>query len=400
MTLVPIVLLVLGFPIFVILLATSAIVDRHLLLDPADRAAPGDVRDARQLGAAGGAVLHLRRRDHGAGGISRRLVDWTKSLLGAHQGEPADHDGRRPAWCSGRSPGPPRRPWRRSAASPSSRWSMPATTVALRHRTAHGVRPDRQHDPAVDRDDPLCRRGRAVAGAHLHGRLRAGLAVCARLRGLRPGEIVGQRHRSAGAVPAGGASAARRSTRRGRSACRSSSWAASIPGCSRRPRPAASPASTPFWWRCLFYREVGLIRLLQLARRAAYVTSQIMMIVASAGVFSWLSHHQRRRPVDHRRLRRARSAALDAAAHHQRVSAARRLLHRSRRSAILLLTPILLPIVKAAGIDLDPFRHRHDRQSEHRMLHAAVRHQYFRGASGVQAAGLGHLSAASRRSSW
>ena len=42
-----------------------------------------------------------------------------------------------------------------------------------------------------------------------------------------------------------GASAARRSTRRGRSACRSSSWAASIPECSRRPRPAASPASTP-----------------------------------------------------------------------------------------------------------------------------------------------------------
>ena len=57
--------------------------DRHLLLDPADRAASGHVRIARQLGAAGGSVLYFCRRDHGAGGISAPPGRWTKSLFGS-----------------------------------------------------------------------------------------------------------------------------------------------------------------------------------------------------------------------------------------------------------------------------------------------------------------------------
>jgi hypothetical protein len=61
MTLVPIVLLFLGFPIFVDSAGDRRHRDHPLLLDPAHRAAPGDVRVARQRRPAGGPILYFRR---------------------------------------------------------------------------------------------------------------------------------------------------------------------------------------------------------------------------------------------------------------------------------------------------------------------------------------------------
>jgi C4-dicarboxylate transporter DctM subunit len=102
------------------------------------------------------------------------------------------------------------------------------------------------------------------------------------------------------------------------------------------------------------HRDVGVTQLLDLARRSAYVTSQLMVIVASAGVFSWLLTTSGAAP----RLADV-FAALD-------LSSAMLLffinvflllvgIFFDPAPAILLLTPILLPIVKAAGIDLIHF---------------------------------------------
>ena len=102
------------------------------------------------------------------------------------------------------------------------------------------------------------------------------------------------------------------------------------------------------------HRDVGVAQLLDLARRSAYVTSQLMVIVASAGVFSWLLTTSGAAP----RLADV-FAALD-------LSSAMLLffinvflllvgIFFDPAPAILLLTPILLPIVKAAGIDLIHF---------------------------------------------
>ena len=102
------------------------------------------------------------------------------------------------------------------------------------------------------------------------------------------------------------------------------------------------------------HRDVGVTQLLDLARRSAYVTSQLMVIVASAGIFSWLLTTSGAAP----RLADV-FAALD-------LSSAMLLfivnvflllvgIFFDPAPAILLLTPILLPVVKAAGIDLIHF---------------------------------------------
>lgn len=102
------------------------------------------------------------------------------------------------------------------------------------------------------------------------------------------------------------------------------------------------------------HRDVGVTQLLDLARRSAYVTSQLMVIVASAGVFSWLLTTSGAAP----KLAEV-FAALD-------LSSAMLLfiinvflllvgIFFDPAPAILLLTPILLPVVKAAGIDLVHF---------------------------------------------
>ncbi len=87
-----------------------------------------------------------------------------------------------------------------------------------------------------------------------------------------------------------------------------------------------------------------------LSRRAAYVTSQIMIIVASAGVFSWLLTTSGVGPSI-----TAFFALLDWPPWLLLLLINVFLLivgcFIDTASAILLLTPILVPIIKAAGID-------------------------------------------------
>ncbi|MGZ3309820.1 MAG: TRAP transporter large permease [Xanthobacteraceae bacterium] len=102
------------------------------------------------------------------------------------------------------------------------------------------------------------------------------------------------------------------------------------------------------------HRDVGVTELLDLARRSAYVTSQLMVIVASAGVFSWLLTTSGAAP----RLTDVFSA-LDLSSSMLLFIINVFLLlvgiFFDPAPAILLLTPILLPVVKAAGIDLIHF---------------------------------------------
>ena len=104
----------------------------------------------------------------------------------------------------------------------------------------------------------------------------------------------------------------------------------------------------------LVYREVGFSAFVQLTRRAAYVTAQIMLIVASAGVFSWLLTTSGVGPSI-----TAFFALLDWPPWVLLLIVNLLLLvvgcFIDTASAILLLTPILVPIVKAAGVDLVHF---------------------------------------------
>jgi C4-dicarboxylate transporter DctM subunit len=100
----------------------------------------------------------------------------------------------------------------------------------------------------------------------------------------------------------------------------------------------------------LVYREADLSAFVQLTRRAAFITSQIMIIVASAGVFSWLLTTSGVGPSI-----TAFFAILDWPPWVLLLIINAFLLivgcFIDTASAILLLTPILLPIVKAAGVD-------------------------------------------------
>ena len=100
----------------------------------------------------------------------------------------------------------------------------------------------------------------------------------------------------------------------------------------------------------LIHRDVSLPQLLELARRAAYITSQLMVIVAAAGVFSWLLTTSGVSPMLDRSL-----AALNLPPWLLLLLINVLLLivgiFFDPAPAILLLTPLLLPIVKTAGID-------------------------------------------------
>ncbi len=91
--------------------------------------------------------------------------------------------------------------------------------------------------------------------------------------------------------------------------------------------------------------------LIQLTRRAAYITSQIMIIVASAGVFSWLLTTSGVGPSITPRSSRPSTCRRWTLLLIINVFLLIVGCFIDTASAILLLTPILVPIVKAAGID-------------------------------------------------
>ena len=191
----PIALLVLGFPFFLVLLSTAtlAIVAVH------QRAA--DRRSRRSCSAAIGnfALLavpffifagELMAR----GGMARRLVAVVMALFGGFRGSDADHHGGRGDALRRdlRLDRGDRRGARPDVLSAASQGRLQREILGRHH---HLHRLHRQHHPAVDRDDPVLRGRRGVgdqavrrrhhAGADA-GRADVGLSVFLRARRRHP----------------------------------------------------------------------------------------------------------------------------------------------------------------------------------------------------------------------
>ena len=138
------------------------------------------------------------------------------------------------------------------------------------------------------------------------------------------------------------------------------------------------------------HREIGWGEFWDVSVNSMYLTAQIFLIVAVAGVFSWLLTTSG-----------VATGAVGYIAHLQ-LSPWMVLLTINvfllivgcfidTASAILVLTPLLLPMALAIGVDPDPFRHHRRDQPEHRHVHAAVRHQHLRGAIDLRRAAAQHL---------
>ena len=139
------------------------------------------------------------------------------------------------------------------------------------------------------------------------------------------------------------------------------------------------------------HREVGLRELWRIIQSAVFLISQILMIVTAAGLYSWLLTTSGMPQAHHRRDQRAAHAGLGAAAVDQRHPADHGQLPRAAGG-----DPDPHAAAAAAGAGgrrrPDPLRHHHGGQSEHRHVHAAVRAQPVRLAGGVPDAARQHLS--------
>ena len=139
------------------------------------------------------------------------------------------------------------------------------------------------------------------------------------------------------------------------------------------------------------FRELGWRDIVEAAAATVLFTGQILIIVACAGVFAWLLTVNQV------------PATMTAWLQSLNVSAWMLLLainilllvvgcFLDPLSAILLLSPLLVPMVKAVGIDTGAFRHRGDGQSGDRPVPSAVRHQHLRRAVGARAQARDDLS--------
>ena len=162
MTLLPAALLLAGFPIYITLLATCAVVIVFFYSIPGDRAAPDHVRLAGQFRAFGGAVLHIGRRDHGHGRHFAPPGRLVAIAVRRHARQPADHHHLH-LRCVRLDFRLVRRNCRLGRPDHLQADDRRRLRPQIRDRPADGIRPDRQHDPAVDRDDPV-RRGRGAIG--------------------------------------------------------------------------------------------------------------------------------------------------------------------------------------------------------------------------------------------
>ena len=177
-----------------------------------------------------------------------------------------------------------------------------------------------------------------------------GLLIAAHARRLRdvacpPREFRHRRSRSTA-----GTFCARRFAGSGRSARRSSFSAAFMAACSRRPRPRRSPASTPSLVTRFVFRELSWRDILEAAAATTRFTAQILIIVACAGVFSWLLTVNQ---VPAALVNWLQALGVGQWTFLLMVNVLLLLVgcFLDPLSAILLLTPLLIPVVKALGID-------------------------------------------------
>ena len=139
------------------------------------------------------------------------------------------------------------------------------------------------------------------------------------------------------------------------------------------------------------HREVGLRELWRIIQSAVFLISQILMIVTVAGLYSWLltTSGMPQEIVAH-----VESLHMPAWALLLSINVILLIMGSFLEppAAILILTPLLLPLVQAVGVEPDPLRHHHGGQPEHRHVHAAVRAEPVCLAGGVPDAARQHLS--------
>jgi C4-dicarboxylate transporter DctM subunit len=352
MTVLPVALLLLGFPIFVILLATSAIaiISFYAIPPAALQQVMFGTLDSSALLAV--PFFIFAGEIMGFGGISRRLVDWTKSLLGGTKASlPITTVGTCVVF---------------GAISGSS-----AATVAAVGRITF--------KPMVDAGyDVRFAAGLLTASGLIDNMIPPAIAMIL-YAAVAEQSLV--RIFTAGFVPgflfalafvAYILAKSWRSTidppepfswRRLARETVNAAWALGMPliilggiysGLFSATEAGGVASIYAIIVSMLVYREVGFADFIRLSRRAAYITSQIMIIVASAGVFSWLLTTSGVGPSI-----TAFFAFLDWPSWMLLLIINVFLLivgcFIDTASAILLLTPILVPIVKLAGIDLIHF---------------------------------------------
>ena len=352
MTLLPVVLLVLGFPIFVILLATSAVVIVNFYSIPptALHQVMFGTLDSSALLAV--PFFIFAGEIMGYGGISRRLVAWTKSLLGGTKASlPITTVGTCVVFgaISGSSAA--------TVAAVGRITFKPMVDAGYDVRFASGLLTasgliDNMIPPAIAMilyaavaEQSLVRIFTAgfVPGFLFALAFAAYILVKSWHSTIDPPEPFSLRRLGRETINA--------------------AWALGMPliilggiysGWFSATEAGGVACIYAIVVSMLVYRDVGMSAFLDLTRRAAYITSQIMIIVASAGVFSWLLTTSGVGPSI-----TAFFAILDWPPWVLLLIINMFLLvvgcFIDTASAILLLTPILVPIVKAAGVDLVHF---------------------------------------------
>ena len=129
----------------------------------------------------------------------------------------------------------------------------------------------------------------------------------------------------------------------------------------------------------------------RIIQSSVFLISQILMIVTAAGLYSWLLTTS---GIPQQIVAEINAMQLPPWALLLSINVMLLIMGSFLEppAAILILTPLLLPLVQAVGVDPDPLRHHHGGQSEHRHVHAAVRAEPVRLAGGVPDAARQHLS--------
>jgi C4-dicarboxylate transporter, DctM subunit len=348
MTLLPGVLLLLGFPIYITLLATCAIVIVFFYSIPAT-ALPQIM-----FGALDNSVLLavpffiFAGEIMGTGGISRRLVDWSKALFG---GSRASLPITTIATCVV------------FGASSGSSAATVASVGRITYRPMVEAGYDRRFAAGLLTASGLIDNMIPPSIAMI---LFAAVAEQSVVRLFTAGIVPGILFAAAFAAYVwlkSGRSAIERpepfSARRLAQQTRQAAWALLLPllilggiysGAITATEAGGISCVLAVLVSAVLYREIAWHDVGRMAQRAAYITSQVMIVLAAAGVYSWLLTTSGAGPT------------ITALFKHWDLPPWLLLLminvvlllvgiFLDPPPAILLLTPLLMPIVKDAGID-------------------------------------------------
>ena len=244
MSILPFALLLLGFPIFLLLLATSLIILTFFFSVPMTIVHQAIFNSLNKFPLLAVPFFIFAGDLMSRGGISKRLLRWVASLVGRLP-RPYSADLARIRRAVRRDLGRDNGRHGGGRHADLSEDARGRLQRALRRGADHRGRRARQSHSAVDRHDHLRHRLRHLGHPAFRRRHRAGPAAG---RAVRLPTFITTRCAQASPNPAASRSrnsCTRASTACGRWARSSSSSAASIRASSRRPRRPASPASMP-----------------------------------------------------------------------------------------------------------------------------------------------------------